>query len=210
MRFLIKLFFCFSLIFFSNSIFAEANVSAQQFIQLLDQIKNLQANFAQVIYDGNGATLQETSGEMSLQRPGKFRWITKKPNKQQLIADGSQVWFYDVDLAQVTVQKQSKTANSPAMLLSGSIPKLVKDFTIAALPTSDSNVTAFKLKPKIKNNFFQAVELYFAENTLQKMQLIDNLNQTTQVNFSKVQTNSNLNPSLFIFKLPKNVDLVRQ
>lgn len=211
MRLVIRILFWFAIFIFSNNSFAEINSAAEQLIQQLDAIHNLQANFIQVIYDNNGRVLQQTNGQMTLQRPGKFRWETKNPSKQLLIADGSQVWFYDVDLAQVSVQKQHSLAeNSPAMLLSGTAAKLAKDYIIRSLKTNEPESIAFKLTPKIQSNFFQAVELYFSQNRLHKMHLIDNLNQITEVNFSDVQNNIELNPALFHFHLPKNVDVVKQ
>lgn len=196
---------------FVTNCFAASNNPEQQLVQQLNPLKNLQAKFVQTIYDGKGVILQTTRGTVSLQRPGKFRWEIVQPNAQLLLADGSHVWFYDKALAQVSMQKQQSTMeNSPAILLSGTTEKLAKDFTIASLQTSNPDVKGFKLTPRNQNNFFQAVKLYFKQDQLQKMVLIDNLKQITEVNFSQVQTNLDLNQRLFQFQLPKNVDLVRQ
>ena len=45
---------------------------------------------------------------MALERPGRFRWQTKEPMEQLVVADGQKMWVYDVDLEQVTVKKQEK------------------------------------------------------------------------------------------------------
>ena len=42
--------------------------------QLLEKSQTLTARFSQLTLDGSGTQLQETAGQMSLQRPGLFYW----------------------------------------------------------------------------------------------------------------------------------------
>lgn len=182
-----------------------ADSAAQALVQILDNLQTVQAQFTQTVLDGQGRSLQQTSGAMTMQRPGKFRWETSKPSQQLLIADGKQIWFYDVDLQQVTVQKQQVASkNSPAMLLSGSPERLAQEFLIT------QQGSTFKLMPKSKEGLFRSVQLVFSDQTLVSMQLIDNLGQVTKVQFSQVQNNPAISPSLFVFKVPAGVDVVRQ
>ena len=39
---------------------------------------------------------------MELQRPGKLRWAYSKPFEQLIVGDGSTLWIYDKELAQIT------------------------------------------------------------------------------------------------------------
>lgn len=190
------------------SVFADD--AGQQLTQMLNNLTNLQAKFAQTVADKSGTNLQQTSGKMALQRPGKFRWETQSPSKQLLIADGKKVWFYDVDLSQVTVQDQQNTnKNSPAMLLSGDTESLAQDFIISSVPSSNATLEIFKLVPKEGNSLFQAVQLTFQNKLLHGMRLTDNLGQTTTVRFSQAQNNSVLSPRLFQFTPPKGVTVVK-
>lgn len=204
----------FKTILFVFFLFGSTNIladdSTQQLVQLLSSINSMQSNFVQTVYDSNQNVLQETSGKLSLQRPGKFRWVTESPSQQILIADGKRVWFYDIDLAQVSVRKQ-ETINdgTPALLLSGAITKLAQDFFVAPI-NSENNTQAFKLTPKQKNNLFQSVELYFTNGKLIRMRLMDNLNQTTEIKFSNVKLNPVLDMKLFLFTPPTGVDVVTQ
>ena len=47
--------------------------------QLLENSRTLTARFSQLTLDGGGTQLQETTGEMALQRPGLFNWHTDAP-----------------------------------------------------------------------------------------------------------------------------------
>ncbi len=206
MKLILRVFFAFLL---TIPLLAQAETAGNQLIQLLDSIHNLQANFVQTVQDDNRNTLQETTGQMALQRPGKFRWQVQSPSKQLLIADGNKVWFYDIDLAQVTVQQQQSTSkNSPAMLLSSSTQSLTQDFTILPLP-SPLNGKVFQLTPKIKSDLFKSITLSFVKDQLFAMQMVDNFGQTTVINFNDVKTNLNLNAAVFHFTPPKGVDVVR-
>jgi outer membrane lipoprotein carrier protein len=187
-----------------------AQTAPEQLITTLQNINSLQANFKQTVYDGSGNALQATQGTLALSRPGKFRWETTTPAHQLLIADGKRIWFYDVDLAQVTVQRQQALQNgSPAMLLSGSVQKLAQDFSITTVANNANSVT-YQLVPHSNKAMFQQVQLQFTNNKLRSMKLMDNLNQSTIVLFSNVQNNPNLDANLFVFTTPKGVDVVTQ
>lgn len=174
---------------------------------LLNRINSLQANFTQTIMDDRGQILQKTSGEMLIHRPKRFRWEVEQPNKQLLIADGKRIWFYDVGLQQITVQKQTEAANSPAALLSDSPKGLSKQFTVNFL----MDVQGFYLVPKDKNALFRSIILIFQQDRLREMRLRDKLGQETVIDFSQVKLNSPINPERFHFVLPteKNVEVVK-
>jgi outer membrane lipoprotein carrier protein len=180
-----------------------------QLTALLSQMHTLQAHFNQAVLDDEGRVLDRSSGEMALQRPGKFRWQTLKPNKQLLVADGQRVWFYDVDLEQVTVQTQNlQQNNSPAFLLSGSTDSLTKDFAISSEEKGDG--IWFTLTPKKESNLFKTVQLYFVQNELRGMRLIDNLGQESTLKFTQIKNNAALSANLFQFKPPRGVDVINQ
>src|SRR5665811_2330801 len=69
----------------------------------------VQAEFSQTLLDKGAQVIQESTGTMLFERPGKFRWIYKTPYEQLIVGDGDKVWFYDEDLNQVTVRPVSYT-----------------------------------------------------------------------------------------------------
>ncbi|HET7831885.1 MAG TPA: outer membrane lipoprotein chaperone LolA, partial [Gallionella sp.] len=96
-----------------------------------------QANFTQVVLDQSGKRIQNASGTMQFQRPGKFRWTYQKPYEQVIVGDGSKFWLYDVDLNQVTVKKlDAALGSSPAALLSGS-NEIERGFVLKESGTQD-------------------------------------------------------------------------
>ena len=84
-------------------------------------ITTLQSRFEQSLMDADGRILEVSTGTLEIQRPGRFRWAYSEPYEQLLVADGLNVWSYDIDLAQVTVKPQAAVlSNTPAQLLGGS------------------------------------------------------------------------------------------
>jgi outer membrane lipoprotein carrier protein len=196
---------------FSFSACSVAQPAADDLAKILSNLQSMRAHFSQQVLDGKGHTMQQSSGTFALKRPGKFRWETEQPVKQLLIADGTKIWVYDKELQQVTIQAQdNQGGNSPAMLLSGSIPALKKNFQVSFLQKPAATGSWFLLRPKNKDAMFQSVELNFIDDKLQGMRLIDNLGQASVLQFSNVINNPVLPLNLFQFKAPKGVDVIDQ
>jgi len=188
---------------FINTAFADQTANAN-LTKLLENLKTFQANFDQVIQDKRGTAMQESTGKMALQRPGRFRWETLTPNQQLIVADGKTIWVYDKDLQEVTKKKQTENAASPGLLLSASVDNLAKHYDVSSLGKND-----FKLAP-FKHDLFKSVELQFDDHgTLTQMIMHDNIGQTTQIQFNHVSTNQSLSSSLFTFRPPKNIDVIQ-
>lgn len=179
-------------------------LAGEKLSQLLSKMQTSRADFTQTIMNSRGQILQQVSGKMTIQRPGHFRWEVTQPNRQLLIADGQHIWFYDIDLQQITIQKQ-KTAHtdSPAALLSESPKNLTQLFIIHPL----MDVQGFTLFPKNKNALFQSITLIFQKDHLREMRLTDKLDQQTEINFSQVEINPYLPTNTFHFFMPKDKDI---
>ena len=92
------------LFFLSVTVHASAPTSLERFF---NDVHTYSARFQQVVLDEGLNTLQESSGSLSIERPGKFRWDYDTPYQQQIVGDGSKVWVYDVELQQVTVRRMT-------------------------------------------------------------------------------------------------------
>ena len=128
--------------------------------QLLEKSQTLTARFSQLTLDGGGTQLQETSGQMALQRPGLFNWHTDAPQEQLMVSDGKKVSLWDPDLEQVTIKTlDQRLTQTPALLLSGDVSKISESFDITAKEAG--GVIDFVLKPKTKDTLFDSLRLSF-------------------------------------------------
>jgi outer membrane lipoprotein carrier protein len=173
----------------------------------LTNIITLDARFEQSLVDAEGEVVERTSGTLEIERPARFRWSYTQPYEQWLVADGLNIWSYDLDLEQVTVKPQAEAlANTPALLLGGSENALAQfDF---GGTTVESVTTWVQLEPKDKNSGFDRVELGFIDDQLQRMVFFDNLGQTTLVALHDVTVNEPIDSERFDFVVPDDVDLV--
>jgi chaperone LolA len=187
------------------SVFASSVVKLQQ---QLSEIKTLQANFTQQVISKNNKT-QSSHGQVSLVRPGKFRWVYAKPYPQEIVSDGKQVWLYDVDLAQVTIKSIGKALDaSPAAILAGN-NKLDASFNTAELPNKDG-LYWVELTPKQKESSFARIRIGFSESNLSRMELDDQFGQTTLIQFNQISRNKAIEDKVFTFIPPAGTDIIRE
>ena len=153
--------------------------------------------------------MQETAGELSLKRPGLFRWHTDQPMEQLLVSNGKKVWLYDPDLEQVTVQTlDQRLTHTPALLLSGDVSQIRENFDIDY--KEGGNVVDFILKPKAKDSLFDSLRLSFRNRVLNDMQLIDSIGQRTNILFLNVKMNEPVDDGLFSFDIPQGADVIQE
>jgi len=186
---------------------ANAGTGAERLESFFSDVTAVRADFIQQVVGVEKKVLQETSGQMLLLRPGRFRWDYKKPYEQQIVSNGKKVWLYDIDLEQVTVKTLDGVLGStPALLLSSDTP-IAENFTVRELG-EQQNLQWVELMPVQKESGFEKLVLGFDETNLVNMELHDAFGQLTRLRFSKVERNPVIDPVQFDFIPPQNVDVI--
>ncbi|MGO2506348.1 MAG: outer membrane lipoprotein chaperone LolA [Psychrobacter alimentarius] len=184
---------------------ADNLTAAKRLNKLLTNTKSMTANFSQTT---KGASSGTFSGAMNVQRPNNFRWETKSPSEQLIVANGNSMWIYDKDLEQATKQNvDSQVGNTPALLLSGDPSKIDRNFKITQ-PYDNKNY--YVLYPKSDSASFKSLSISFSGGKPVMMVLNDTLGQTTSIKFSNIKLNPSINSSQFKFTPPKGVDVINQ
>jgi len=167
----------------------------------------LQGRFEQSLIDAEGAVVEVSSGTLEIERPTKFRWTYADPYEQWLVADGLNIWSYDLDLAQVTVKPQAKAlANTPALLLGGGSEALQQFHFNGSM--IENGTTWVRMLPVDDSSGFNRLELGFFDGQLSRMVFFDNLEQTTLVALYDVVVNEPIDALQFEFVVPDDADLV--
>lgn len=188
-------------------LFAQAAGAVDRLHQFLATTKTLQADFSQLVVTRGGRKPQESSGVVSISRPGKLRWDIRKPYPQLVVSDGEKVWIHDSELQQVTVRQVGKAiGGSPAALLSGS-NDLERNFTLSEAGEREGMLWV-EAVPKSGDSGFERVRIGFAGNDLKAMELQDSFGQTTLIRFSALERNPPLPAASFRFVPPAGVDIV--
>ena len=172
----------------------------------LADTRTLEADFKQTLRTHDGEVLQQTEGKFYLNRPGKFRWDYRLPYEQEIVSDGERVWIYDVDLQQVTVQRQDVSLPSSPMALLQDSSKLHESFEVIPLDEREG-VYRLKLESKSGASDFAEIVVGLDKDGLRFMQLHDQFEQVTDIVFSDITTNLKLGKEIFNFVPPEGVDV---
>ncbi len=199
-----KLFFSISLMLAHSLLWALP--AHNQLIQMLENIKTLDAQFNQTV-TMNGRRVSQSNGHFSLKKPGQLNWTIQKPQQQILIADGQNVWVYEPKIQQATKRSQKKGVGGTAGLFVSSQPNLwIARYKVTS--QTNGKETIFLLVSKNQKNSLSKVKLFFAANRLEKIEFWDQLGQYSQISLSRVKVNQTLSSSLFYFSPPKHVDVI--
>ena len=181
--------------------------SIAQFDRFFEEVLTFKARFTQTIFDENLVPLEESSGQLRISRPGRFRWDYDPPAEQSIIADGERMWVYDIDLEQVTVRKLTDAlGTSPAgVLSSGGNPK--HNYRVQDLG-QQGEIGWVSLHSKEEAASFSEIQLGFDRGTLRLIQLLDDLGQITRIVLSDVKENIAIGAEWFAFEIPAGVDII--
>lgn len=177
----------------------------------LADLRTWSADFRQIVVDANGRKLGDSEGRLVVVRPGRFRWESSpagvEPGAQLLVADGNSVWFLDRDLQQATVKPIDQALpQSPALLLAGSTD-LAAAFE-QRVPGRSDGLDWVEVTPRDARSDFRQASFAFRDGQLARMVVVDKLGQRSELRFTSVQKNRDVDPALVEFSLPAGVDLI--
>jgi outer membrane lipoprotein carrier protein len=192
----------------------------------LDNLRTLRTSFLQTLADPHGREIDRATGILIVQRPGKFSWdIHPQPVTenaagasatgasaatgagQLMVCDGTNLWFYDRDLQQVTVKPvDAALSATPAMLLSGAVD-VRKSFTISPVGGREG-LDWVLVEPAGAQADFRSALFGFEHGELRRMILEDKLDQTATIIFQKVERNAPVRPAEVSFRPPAGADVI--
>lgn len=199
----------FSLVFgqLVSSMPAFGSEAIQQLEKFISEVDSFEGQFIQTVFDKNGEVVQDSNGDVALDKPGKFRWQYTRPHPQLILADGEYLWIYDEELLQAIAKPASEAiGNAPIMLLTNIRP-LSEDFKIMDAPTRDG-LDWVELIPLAQDTEFHRILIGLDENGVQKMELHDYFSQRTVIEFVNLMTNVTFPSDKFTFNAPEGVDVV--
>lgn len=176
-------------------------------VGFLNEVNSLEANFRQIVLSPEDELIEESTGRVWLQRPGRFRWNYSEPFERVIVADGERLWLYEADLEQVTIRPLSAGLGAtPAALLTGDAGVL--DQFVYAGRSQRDGIDWITLRPREADADFDAITLGFDGRELASLALSDRLGQKTLVDLSAVTKNPPLPEERFRFEVPEGVDVI--
>lgn len=191
----------------------EGAAAAARLRALLGNRPTIEGRFSQVVADARGNPVQRSSGRFLAQQPRQLRWQVQAPAAQLLVTDGKQVWLYDPDLEQVTIDTlDAGTAEAPMLVLSGQVDGLLDRYALTARQQRDD--WTFELRAKNQRagvaTSFRAVRLTVRGGVVRAMQVEDSLGQRTSLDFAEVRHPARVDAAQFRFTVPPGTEVVRR
>jgi len=185
-----------------------ANITgATRLRNFLANVQGMEASFRQRVIDSRQQVLEDASGSVVMQRPGRFRWNYQAPFERVIVADGEKVWLYEADLDQVTIRRLTAgIGDTPAALLTGK-ESVLERFTVEK-SWNEEGLALVRLIPRSADADFAGVTLGFDGAELRRLVLDDRLGQQTRVDLTEVRTNPRLSPEVFRFEIPAGADVI--
>ena len=170
--------------------------------------RSFRARFSQTVFDEDGVEISASGGTVAFRRPYRFRWDYDAPAPQIIVSDGTELWWYDIELAQVTVRPaDTALEGTPAELLAGP-ERVAEHFQVAALE-SVLGVDWFELVPRGADAAFRALRIGLQGDEVRALEMDDGFGQSTRIDFFDVEYNPRLADALFQFVPPPDADVVR-
>jgi len=182
---------------------AQPRGATDELLDALQGLQHLQGNFEQRQYGNNDVLLVESRGRFRLLRPGYFAWEILYPDNQLIIASPDFIWHYDQDLETATRRPVTDSVQmSPLQVLGGDASALRRKFNVEQVGADD-----FTLAPVSADVGFKELTLHLNGSTITGMDILDNLNQRVAIEFSQLDSDTELTSEDFAFTPPDGVDL---
>lgn len=188
-------------ILFSPTLYAEDEEAIAEITRSLSQLQSAKGHFEQIIREQDGYLLDRQTGEFAFQRPRKLSWQISELD-QLLVSDGEQMYLYDELFEQVIVRDWSSdpTINPAAILLD--------DIQLEDWATVEISGQGIKLTPLDGYSSILEIELVMTGQFPELLRLLDTTGQITEIRFSNLDLEAELDPELFIFEIPSGTEVI--
>lgn len=172
------------------------------------EIVDLTAKVVQKNFLRSVEKTQRFEGSLAIKRPGKLR--LEYTNGQVIVVDGKEAWFYSKKSSQAIRRtfKDFEQANIPVAFLLGA-GAIRQDFDVS-VPEADKP-RMLDLVPKKPGAAMKKLRLHADENgRISRMIVYDRSGNTSDVQFSDVKEDANIDDGQFRFKVPKGTEVIEQ
>lgn len=171
----------------------------------LNKINFFSAKFDQKVFDEQGNELNQGSGNLSVNKPNLVNWETQTPDESLIISDGSNLWFYDPFVEQVSIYAlENAIANTPILLITNDDEALWQQYDVVKV-----NDISYQIRAKDLNARVKSLELNFSPTStvpqLSGFNLLDATGQLSVIKFNSINIEKVPEASLFTFTLPEGV-----
>lgn len=182
-----------------------------------EQTLTLTATFQQITTSPMSQRKKRGSGTLVLAKPGLMRWDYYEPEAQVFVCDGKTISMYFAKEKQLIVTDATHYLESDVTysFFSGT-GNILQDFEIMAPEEEEvgESLTLHHLKiiPKKRHPQVDFIHLWVERATflLKRLQVTDKFGAETDITFSELKRNVEVDKALFTFTPPPGTEIVQQ
>ena len=185
--------------------------------QILDEVEKVytaagfSADFIQASTIKAMDITDSAAGKLSVKYPGKMRWVYQTPEEQIIVSDGEHLWIYRPQDNQV-LRGQAATffGDGKGAGFLSDIRKIRDDFSITLEDIRFGDFYSLVMVPRQKTWDLVRINLLVSKQDYHITQVYtyNAYEDVTRIEFSNLVFNGAMEPSLFEFKMPDNVDIL--
>ncbi len=172
-------------------------------------IQAFTATFTQTLFHRDSGTKDERKGELTFKKPRLFRFETKPPFAQLMIANDELIWDYIPD-DRVAYQYSLSMLDQSASILNVITGQSRFDADFAVYEEkAEGSLRVLMLFPHEPSTQFVEAKLWIHSKSffIDRVIITDFYGNTNEMRFEKIVTNPSLPKSRFVFTPPKGVDI---
>jgi len=175
---------------------------ARQLKEKLSAVEQLNANFTQRVSSAEGKLLNESSGEMSISRPGKFHWQINTPEEELIVSNGQTIWYYSPFIEQVTlINFADAIDDTPFALIAGANEQQWEDYNVTK--TGEQYVVSDPSKAQSSTIIVE----FDKDNHIHQFVVIEKLGLRSVFLLSHQPLTKTLSDAFFEFQIPAGVEV---
>lgn len=185
----------------------QAQTARDQLERFAEGLETLHAAFSQLVVSTDGQLQDRSDGEVWLSRPDRFRWEYGGDFPELVVADGSRIWIYDETLEQVTVKDQAAASMDSPLALLTDPDRLDEQFEVREVGETEE-AALLELRARSMETEFERFLLGMADDRIVLMVMEDAFGLRTEIRFSQLRRNPELDAGLFEFTPPDGADVI--
>lgn len=175
--------------------------AAQQLRLKLASFRQFSSQFKQTVFDAQGQVIQQSTGEMQVKQPNKFRWQTYAPDESLIVSDGEAVWIYNEFVEQVTAMELDTTIQqSPLWLIANQTDQSWSQFTVT------HSQHGYAIVPTDPNSLTKRIIIRFSNDKISQLVIEDNQGQSSEFSLHQFESSLDIDDQIFNFVMPEGVD----
>jgi len=190
-----------------NVLAGESGPARSELEKFAGELERFKADFTQTVMSQDGSIQDKTQGQVWLQSPDKLRWVYSGEFPEIIVADGKNIWIYDVSLEQVTVKPQSDQATDSPLMVLADVSQLDQQFKVTEMGEFEG-MLLLELRSLDGESEFERILLGLEPGGIRMMTMEDAFGQRTEIQFENALVNPPAEPDQFLFTPPEGTDVV--